>query len=267
MGALYKYDPLGSFERLVATCSGKGEKMIQTMLDEHTLMNADDSLWPDLSNSHTNFLHNANPISSTTVHMTGSTADNEERPSGPKNEGGPSGHDNEERPSGHERGVERDQGRGSRRGGEGGSTWRSGIPRELGRDEAVELVVKAFRAAAEREITIGDGIDIWILESGSHAKHEQQQQQEEGEDHIVEKEKGNMELMVEKRMMCSVNVDGGSRGVGGESDERGAGAPELTPPLTTDGADITCRREHNNDRAHLSSGAAQLATSAAGLLC
>ena len=34
----------------------------------------------------------------------------------------------------------------------------------IGRDEAVSLVVDVFKAAAEREISIGDGINIWVLE-------------------------------------------------------------------------------------------------------
>ena len=30
-------------------------------------------------------------------------------------------------------------------------------------DDACNLVKKAFRAAAEREISVGDGCEIWIL--------------------------------------------------------------------------------------------------------
>jgi 20S proteasome alpha/beta subunit len=33
---------------------------------------------------------------------------------------------------------------------------------DLSSDEAEQLIVKAFRAACEREITIGDGIELWI---------------------------------------------------------------------------------------------------------
>jgi len=32
-------------------------------------------------------------------------------------------------------------------------------------ENAVQEVVHAFRAAAEREITLGDGLDVWILSS------------------------------------------------------------------------------------------------------
>jgi 20S proteasome alpha/beta subunit len=47
-GALYRYDAVGSFERVQAVCAGKGEKLIQPLLDEITDMEADedlDSLW------------------------------------------------------------------------------------------------------------------------------------------------------------------------------------------------------------------------------
>jgi 20S proteasome alpha/beta subunit len=47
-GALYRYDAVGSFKRVQAVCAGKGEKLIQPLLDEITDMEADedlDSLW------------------------------------------------------------------------------------------------------------------------------------------------------------------------------------------------------------------------------
>ena len=35
----------------------------------------------------------------------------------------------------------------------------------LTKSEAIELSLRAFRAAAEREITVGDGVHIWIVSS------------------------------------------------------------------------------------------------------
>ena len=37
-GALYRYDAVGSYERVRAVCVGKGEKLIQPLLDEITKM-------------------------------------------------------------------------------------------------------------------------------------------------------------------------------------------------------------------------------------
>ena len=37
-GALYRYDAVGSYERVRAVCVGKGEKLIQPLLDEMTNM-------------------------------------------------------------------------------------------------------------------------------------------------------------------------------------------------------------------------------------
>ena len=44
---------------------------------------------------------------------------------------------------------------------------RSIFCKELKLDEAYNLVIKAFQAAAEREITIGDGIDIWVIRANT----------------------------------------------------------------------------------------------------
>ena len=37
-GALYRYDAVGSYERVRAVCAGRGEKLIQPLLDELTDM-------------------------------------------------------------------------------------------------------------------------------------------------------------------------------------------------------------------------------------
>lgn len=44
-GALYKYDAVGSHERVTATCSGKAEHLLQPMLDEISNLEVDDALW------------------------------------------------------------------------------------------------------------------------------------------------------------------------------------------------------------------------------
>lgn len=33
----------------------------------------------------------------------------------------------------------------------------------LSKEDAVNFVLRAFRSAAEREISVGDGVEIWIL--------------------------------------------------------------------------------------------------------
>lgn len=98
-GALYNYDAVGSFERVKASCVGKGQQLIQPMLDEISCMDEDDALW-DLSGK-----------------------------------------------------------------SEGKSPFL-----ELKEDEAVNLVKKAFLAAAEREISIGDGAEIYIISRDKHVK-------------------------------------------------------------------------------------------------
>ncbi len=94
-GAVYKYDAVGSYDRVMAACLGKGEKMIQPLLDEITCLEEDDDLWL-LSANEDAFTSPSKVIT-------------------------------------------------------------------LNSEEAVQLVLRAFRAAAEREISIGDGLDIWII--------------------------------------------------------------------------------------------------------
>jgi hypothetical protein len=43
------------------------------------------------------------------------------------------------------------------------SVSKSGPYVNLALKEACDLVIRAFRAAAEREITIGDGLELWVL--------------------------------------------------------------------------------------------------------
>ena len=44
-GAVYKYDAIGSCERVTATCSGKAEHLIQPLLDDISNLEGDDALW------------------------------------------------------------------------------------------------------------------------------------------------------------------------------------------------------------------------------
>ena len=97
-GSVYRFDSVGSFERVCATCAGKGEQLIQPMLDEATESDTsgDSDLW--IIDTQGDTFTSKNPASRTNLSL----------------------------------------------------------------DEACKLVVKAFQAAAEREITIGDGVEIVI---------------------------------------------------------------------------------------------------------
>jgi 20S proteasome alpha/beta subunit len=44
-GAVYKYDAIGSCEKVTATCCGKAEHLIQPLLDEISDLEGDDALW------------------------------------------------------------------------------------------------------------------------------------------------------------------------------------------------------------------------------
>jgi 20S proteasome subunit beta 6 len=101
-GALFRYDAVGSYEKVQAACVGKGEKMIQPILDD-CMTPSDDEFWPE-------FLSPNRKIDSNVA---------------------------------------------------------CNHPRRLyvnmNQSEAYELIKNAFRAAAEREITIGDGVQVFIL--------------------------------------------------------------------------------------------------------
>jgi len=99
-GAIYRYDSIGSFERVRATCAGKGEQLIQPLLDEATNMEQSPDLW-SMSAEGDSFVTQHSPIRSTASNMSV--------------------------------------------------------------DDACKLILRAFQAAAEREITVGDGIEMWIL--------------------------------------------------------------------------------------------------------
>lgn len=125
---MYRYDAVGSSERVAAACSGEGEKMIQPILDELTNMEEDESLWEIAGEGENAFISTTmKQLSPSKLNLKGEVINNsidamvslEE----PKN----------------------------------------GLCVDLDCDKACEVVVRAFRAAAEREISVGDGIDVWIL--------------------------------------------------------------------------------------------------------
>tara|TARA_B110000090_G_scaffold94825_1_gene106953 strand:- start:163 stop:1161 length:999 start_codon:yes stop_codon:yes gene_type:complete len=103
-GAIYRFDAIGSFERVSGLCMGKGEQLIQPMIDEVMMRNKNnshsegkDALW-SFSVEEDTFISPESQCSTIT------------------------------------------------------------------KEEAIDLIVKAFKAASEREISVGDGIYIWVLD-------------------------------------------------------------------------------------------------------
>ena len=103
---MYHYDSIGSKERIKATCTGKGQLLIQSFLDEMTAAEKRADLW--------NFSFNNSEFSS------------------PLSE----------------------------------DTYC-----KLNKDEAISLVIQAFKAAGERDITVGDGLEIIIASKDSDKHH------------------------------------------------------------------------------------------------
>lgn len=125
-GAVYRYDAAGSTERVIAACSGSGEKLIQPILDELTNMEEDNRLWELAPNGENTFIS-----SSGITPLPCSTSGNV---------------------------ILEELSALSRKGGCVG----------LESKEACEVILRAFRAAAEREITVGDGLDIWVLKANKN---------------------------------------------------------------------------------------------------
>lgn len=107
-GALFRYDAIGSYERVNALCSGKGEQMIQPILDNITNMDEDNSLWKVSAGGD----HFESASSSSLQHCIN----------------------------------------------------------DLTVNDACNIIVKSFKAAAEREISIGDGIELWIIKKEKKKK-------------------------------------------------------------------------------------------------
>ena len=95
-GAVYKFDAIGSFERVSAACSGKGMEMIQPILDDLVDISCDNELWT-LSPGSSSFSESRYNFIKATL------------------------------------------------------------------DETVQTFIKAFVSASEREITVGDGINLVII--------------------------------------------------------------------------------------------------------
>lgn len=65
-------------------------------------------------------------------------------------------------------------------------------------ETAVKEIVHAFRAASEREITVGDGLDVWILSSNKNTDDLGQDRHENTEEVRIKTYSKNM-MKVEKR--------------------------------------------------------------------
>ena len=102
-GALYRYDAVGSFERVPAFCSGKGEQLIQPILDSLLKVKLNSALQ-----------HEGRISEGTTSDIILDDSD-----------------DN--------------------------------YVSDISSEEASNIVISAFRAAAEREITVGDGLELLII--------------------------------------------------------------------------------------------------------
>ncbi|KAJ1421123.1 nucleophile aminohydrolase [Ochromonadaceae sp. CCMP2298] len=146
-GAVFRYDAVGSSERVRCACLGKGEKLLQPLLDELTAMERDDSMWTLAKGGQPQFVSQGAPLPKTL-----SNADEA---------------------------------------GDGASGSGGGLQGRLGAlcvglsaEQACAAVVRAFRAAAEREISVGDGLDVWLLrrrpEPTPPSEPQSQQQQQRG---------------------------------------------------------------------------------------
>jgi hypothetical protein len=141
---------VGSFERVRAVCAGKGEKLIQPILDEITDMERDDGLWE---------------ISATGDSFEPSPQQQERRLN-----------DRQLNPNPNPNPRSDDEGLGFNSINDGDvlpkttavgmlseTTNRGGYAVDMPVEEACALVVRAFRSAAEREISVGDGLELWIM--------------------------------------------------------------------------------------------------------
>jgi 20S proteasome alpha/beta subunit len=141
-GAVYRYDAVGSSERVAAVCCGKGEHLIQPLLDEVTGMEEDLSLWELAPDGENAFL-------STSLHAEAGTSDQHSVTD--------NGDPNEDTSNIN---ILR---------GPTVAIAKAGPYVHLALKEACDLVVRAFRAAAEREITIGDGLEMWVVTKADQA--------------------------------------------------------------------------------------------------
>jgi len=138
-GALFRYDAVGSFERVRAVCAGKGEALIQPQLDRLTNMEEDPALWRvGWRGQRQDLQLQQNPIQHHYQHPP--THEHPEQRDG-----------NEQSPTEEPSIVD---------------VFQSSDPGfvDVSVEEACELVLDMFRSAAEREISIGDGVRIMVVE-------------------------------------------------------------------------------------------------------
>ena len=134
IGAVYRYDAVGSFERVRAACAGKGEKLIQPFLDEIANLDADDALWAEFQG--------IPPAATFTAALDPHFAANILRGASCAANAHP---------------VEIDSSK--------SNDIAECSPKpflDISEEAACQLVVKCFLAASEREISVGDGLEIWI---------------------------------------------------------------------------------------------------------
>ena len=129
LGALYRYDAVGSFERLRSVCVGNGEAFLQPILDDALERAASKGV--ESSSSVKSRLDRLWCVSEDGEHFVVQGSGAEAQAVSP-----------------------------------GGN-----VPDDLvvpvDREQAVQIVVDVFKAAAEREISIGDGINIWVIDRPS----------------------------------------------------------------------------------------------------
>jgi 20S proteasome alpha/beta subunit len=123
---------------VAAVCSGKGEHLIQPILDEITHMEEDDSLWELSTEGENAFLS-----------------------------GTPGAHDSVPCIPLREESIGDIAAGMSKAGRSTGVATKRRRCVDLNEKDACDLVVRAFRAAAEREISVGDGVEVWVVRKKS----------------------------------------------------------------------------------------------------
>ncbi len=138
LGALFRYDAVGSFERLRAVCVGNGEAFLQPILDD-ALERAVSKGVKSFSFSKSR-LERLWQVSEDGEHFVVKSNNSEAQAVSP------------------------------------GGDVPDDLVVAIDRERAVQIVVDVFKAAAEREISIGDGINIWVVErpSSVHKKGERE---------------------------------------------------------------------------------------------
>ena len=173
---MFSYDAVGSSERVRAACTGRGAQLIQPLLDDITGLEEDPALWELMEGGGLMFgpaLESDPGADSVVPDESASAAVSNAAETGlagtehtvfdKKGWGLRPPHFSIPRPSSASsaRSARSARSRESR-----GSTSNRRCCVELSCDAACAAVERAFRAAAEREITVGDGVDIWIVRDG-----------------------------------------------------------------------------------------------------